>query len=73
MHANEQGGEERRATNNFIDFLYIYGQFVSLHPHVASQCSSSIRLEKTLKRRRKTNSKMRKLLFVLVLLKSTSA
>ncbi|OJA18949.1 hypothetical protein AZE42_09772 [Rhizopogon vesiculosus] len=24
MHANEQGG---RATNNFIDFLYIYGQF----------------------------------------------
>jgi proton-coupled amino acid transporter len=27
MHANEHGGEERRATNNFIDFLYIYGQF----------------------------------------------
>jgi len=70
MHANEQGGGERRATDNFIDFLYIYGQFVSLHPHAASQCSSSIRLEKTLKRR-KTDSKMRRLLFVLVLLKST--
>ncbi|KAG1774427.1 amino acid transporter [Suillus placidus] len=27
MHANEHGGEERRPTNNFIDFLYIYGQF----------------------------------------------
>ncbi|KAG0700274.1 amino acid transporter [Suillus ampliporus] len=27
MHANEQDGEERRQTNNFIDFLYIYGQF----------------------------------------------
>ncbi|KAG1852713.1 amino acid transporter [Suillus subluteus] len=26
MHANEHG-EERRPTNNFIDFLYIYGQF----------------------------------------------
>ncbi|KAG1804416.1 amino acid transporter [Suillus subaureus] len=27
LHANGHGGEERRPTNNFIDFLYIYGQF----------------------------------------------
>ncbi|KAG1726718.1 amino acid transporter [Suillus paluster] len=27
MRANDHGGEERRPTNNFIDFLYIYGQF----------------------------------------------
>jgi proton-coupled amino acid transporter len=27
LQANEQGTNERRATNNFIDFLYIYGQF----------------------------------------------
>lgn len=27
MHANDHGGEERHPTNNFIDFLYIYGQF----------------------------------------------
>ncbi|KAI9567358.1 amino acid transporter [Boletus coccyginus] len=27
LQANEQGIDERRATNNFIDFLYIYGQF----------------------------------------------
>lgn len=27
MHPNEHGREERRPTNNFIDFLYIYGQF----------------------------------------------
>ncbi|KAH0833091.1 amino acid transporter [Lanmaoa asiatica] len=27
LQANEQGINERRATNNFIDFLYIYGQF----------------------------------------------
>lgn len=29
LQANEQGNGERRATNKFIDFLYIYGQFVS--------------------------------------------
>ncbi|KAF8440342.1 amino acid transporter [Boletus edulis BED1] len=27
LQANEQGIADRRATNNFIDFLYIYGQF----------------------------------------------
>ncbi|KAF9223706.1 amino acid transporter [Gyrodon lividus] len=27
LQANEQGVDERRTTNNFIDFLYIYGQF----------------------------------------------
>ncbi|KAG2141164.1 amino acid transporter [Suillus bovinus] len=27
MRANENGAEELRPTNNFIDFLYIYGQF----------------------------------------------
>ncbi|KAH7926377.1 amino acid transporter [Leucogyrophana mollusca] len=27
LRANEQGGEEPRNTNNFIEFLYIYGQF----------------------------------------------
>ncbi|KAF9243462.1 amino acid transporter [Melanogaster broomeanus] len=27
LQANEQGVDDRRATNNFIDFLYIYGQF----------------------------------------------
>ncbi|KAG8213253.1 amino acid transporter [Butyriboletus roseoflavus] len=27
LQATEQGINERRATNNFIDFLYIYGQF----------------------------------------------
>lgn len=27
MRANEHGAEELRPTNNFIDFLYIYGQF----------------------------------------------
>lgn len=30
LRANEQGTEEPRILNNFIDFLFIFGHFVSL-------------------------------------------
>jgi hypothetical protein len=60
MRANEQGAEEPRILNNFIDFLYIFGHFVSRSLLAWMVLTFTYRREKTWRKMRRTTRMTRR-------------
>ena len=56
LAAREQGEEDPRMLHNFIEFLYLYGHFVSCFHLKLSLADFLVRLAKTLRKKMKSLS-----------------